>query len=178
MNKFVYLLVFFVLFSCEKQTQLFEIKHVKDKGLELTFFSPKDTSFVIDIKAFGDECYYYEPKGLIIENDKNIDSIACKTTYNQAILVDQNNDMRFLTDRFQLPNEFKELVMINCMEDWSHQIDLKANKPFSLLLEKQYVSDLMVTEKTSVIKIIYLHRNEGDKCASVMESNWTSIPIK
>lgn len=165
-----------LLISCKSNKDFFNIRFIKEKGLELSFYSEKDTSFVIDVKAFGDECYNKETKGLIIKNNKNVDSIACKINYNQAVIIDQNNDMRFLTDGFSLPNEFKELVMINCMEDWNHKIDLKAKKVYSFLLEKRYTSDLMVTEETSKIKIIYLHKEaDTNKCASIMESNWVDI---
>lgn len=168
-----------LLFSCTNNEIFFTIKYSKNRELSLSFLSKKDTLLVVDSKAFSYNCYNKEKKDLIMSFNENIDSIACNIEYSQAILIDQNGNMRFFTDYFALPNEVKVVSNVNCMEDWHIKLDLKEGKPETILIDDLYTSDLMVTETSSKIKIIYLQKiiesNGIRKCANIVESNWIKV---
>lgn len=173
-NILIFLILVFI--SCKAQKDLF-VGSFNNNTLKLDFYSIKEINLEIDLKAFTYECFNKEKPNLILELHNSIDSIACAIKFNQAILIDQENNMRFMTDYFALENEEKVIPNTNCMEDWLVSFQLSKNKPYNLEFEDLYTSDLMVTSSTKRVKIVYLHKSKrsDSKCAHIIKSNWIKI---
>ena len=81
-----------------------------------------------------------------------------------------------MTEYFSLSNEVKDIPSINCSEDWIAKLDLKKNVKEKILINIKYVSDLMVNEISTKVKLIYIERKIGNRNKSlILESNWINL---
>ena len=167
-------ITFFLLIligGCQSSRAILDVSLSIEKGsylLEANIHASRDTTVIIDMKAFSYSCRQPEKFSLV-----EINRISLK--HDQVVIEDQNRRLRMYSDMYFDLDEEKIIPVDNCAWDWKKEIKIGEKDYPHIRIHIPYVSDLKVDSKTKKIRLYYIFSNSASK-PKYFVSNWVHLP--